>query len=154
MTRQRRRTLAAAGVFAAAAALLAVWADGGEAPPAPVGAATSATPDLALHTPPDGVALTATLDRPLFAPTRRPAPAPAAATDAADAASPASQLVAVAIGPDRSAAILRLTSGRTSVLLQGEQIDGWVLAQVAPHRVLLRSATGQAELKLPGASDR
>jgi hypothetical protein len=40
------------------------------------------------------------------------------------------------------------------VLLQGEQIDGWVLAQVAPHRVLLRSVTGQAELRLPGAGER
>lgn len=154
MTRQRRRTLAAAGVFATIATMLAAWADGGEAPPSPAGATTSVMPNLTLRTPPDGAVLSATLDRPLFAPARRPAPAPVAATDAADTASPASQLLAVAIGPDRSAAILRLTSGRTSVLLQGEQIDGWVLAQVAPHRVLLRSVTGQAELRLPGAGER
>jgi hypothetical protein len=152
VTRQRLRTLASAGIATSAALVLAVWANGDLAPLTPARAGAIALPDLSEEAPADAAALAATLERPLFSPARRPAPTPAAA-ESTDAASPASQLVAVAIGPDRSAAILRLTSGKTLVLLQGEQIDGWVLSEVAPHRVLLRSGSGQADLRLSGSRE-
>jgi hypothetical protein len=147
------RTLASGGLAAAAAALLALWADGDTAPRAQARTGALALPDLSAAAAADGASLAATLERPLFTPARRPSPAPAAAAASADAESPASQLVAVAIGPDRSAAILRLTSGKTTVLLQGEQIDGWVLTRVLPHRVLLTSGAGAAELRLPGSRE-
>jgi hypothetical protein len=146
------RTLASGGLAAAAAALLALWADGDTAPRAQARTGALVLPDLSAAAAADSASLAATLERPLFTPARRPSPAPAAAASA-DAASPASQLVAVAIGPDRSAAILRLTSGKTTVLLQGEQIDGWVLTRVLPHRVLLTSGAGAAELRLPGSRE-
>jgi hypothetical protein len=152
VTRQRLRTLASGAVATSAALVLAAWANGDLATLTPVAAGAIVLPDLSEQAPADAAALGATLERPLFSPARRPAPAPAAA-ESVDAASPASQLVAVAIGPDRSAAILRLTSGKTLVLLQGEQIDGWVLSEVAPHRVMLRSGAGQVGLKLSGSRE-
>jgi len=154
MTRRHRRTLASGAVFGAAALLLTAWAEDAGAPPPQARASAIALADLTWHAPSDGAGLAATLERPLFSPARRPAPAPAAASGSTDIAAPVSGLVAVAIGPDRSAAILRLTSGRTSVLMQGEQVDGWVLAEVAPHRVLLRSGSALSELRLPGGSDK
>ncbi len=153
MTRRSVRTLASGGLAAAAAIVLAAWATGDLAPLPQARAGAIALPDLTERAPADAAVLAATLERPLFNPARRQAPTPAAAAESTDATSPASQLIAVAIGPDRSAAILRLTSGKTLVLLQGEQVDGWVLAGVAPHSVVLRSGAAQADLRLAGSSE-
>ncbi len=153
MNRQRLRTAAAATVFAASLALVGTWSAGDASQAMQVQAGLIAMPTLAARTTPDPSALAATLARPLFDPGRKPAPTPDVPDAAAATASPAAGLIAVAIGPDRSAAILKLSTGRTAVLLQGEQIDGWTLKTVAPHHVLLRSASSQAQLSLQGGRD-
>jgi hypothetical protein len=149
MNRRRARTLGAGALFTASAYLIAVWAAGSDTRQSRAAANALLLPDLTLDRPADAARFTETLQRPLFSPDRRALPPPAPADDAANT-SPASRLIAVAIGPDRRAAILRLTSGKTSVLMQGQAIDGWTLALVAPHRVTLRSGSQRAELVLPG----
>jgi hypothetical protein len=104
-------------------------------------------------------AFAATLFRPLFREDRRPAAAPQATQSGIEAAAtseppPANRLIAVAIGPDRRAAILQLTAGGTAVLLQGEQTGGWTLADVAPDQVTLRAGERSARLLLPPAASR
>jgi hypothetical protein len=153
VTRQRLRTAAAATVFAASVFLLGVWAAAGPSQAMQARMGTITVPSLAMPPAPNPAALAATLARPLFNPDRKPAPVPEAQDDAAPGASPATGLIAVAIGPDRSAAILKLATGRTAVLMQGEQIDGWTLKVVAPHRVVLRSSSGQAQFFLGGGRD-
>lgn len=151
MHRKRARTLGAGALFCATAWLLAVWAAGSDTPQSRTAGNALALPDLTLGQPADAARFTETLQRPLFSPDRRALPPQVSTDDAAANTSPATKLIAVAIGPDRSAAILKLTSGNTSVLMQGQQIDGWTLADVAPHRVTLRSGSQQAELVLPGS---
>jgi hypothetical protein len=148
VTRRQWRTTAAAAALTAAAALLCVWAEGEDPASVQARRRAIAMPDLRLPAAPPLAALSETLARPLFSPARRPLPAPSGAP--ADSASPASALVAVALGPGRSAAILKLASGGTAVLMQGERIEGWTLAAVSPHSVTLRSADRSAELTLPG----
>ena len=148
MTRQRLRTLAAGTVLAATAALLGGWAFDDAYQTAQARATMLAIPALKLPTPVNVAAFSATLQRPLFSPDRKPLPAPDTAAPATQS-SPASRLIAVAIGPDRSAAILQLTAGKTAVLVQGEQIDGWVLSAIAPDHVQLTNASQQVSLALP-----
>jgi hypothetical protein len=150
MKLQRARTLGAGALFAAAAWLIAVWASGPDASQSRAAGTAIALPDLTLGQPADAARFTETLQHPLFSPDRRALPPPTQTDEAAANTSPATKLIAVAIGPDRSAAILKLTSGNTSVLMQGQQIDGWTLASVAPHQVTLRSGSLQAQLVLPG----
>ncbi len=108
-----------------------------------------------LAAPPALAALAETLARPLFVPNRRPAPAPAATADPASAAAasedppPASRLIAVAMGPGRAAAVLQLRAGGTAVLMRGEALDGWTLAEIAPGQVVLRNGERAATLALP-----
>ncbi len=147
MTRRRWRTLAAGVIFAAAAILIGVWAAGEDAAGVQARRHTAVLPDLRLPAAPPLAALSETLERPLFSPARRPLPGPASA--AAPSASPASALVAVALGPGRSAAILKLAAGGTAVLMQGDRIEGWTLAAVSSHSVTLQSADRSAELTLP-----
>ena len=148
MTRQRLRTLAAATVLATVAATLGGWAFDDEYQTAQARATMPAIPALKLPAPINVAAFGATLQRPLFSPDRKPLPAPDTSAPATEA-SPASRLVAVAIGPDRSAAILQLTSGKTCVLVQGEHIDGWTLSAIASDHVMLSNALQQVSLALP-----
>ena len=147
MTRQRLQTFTAGSVLLAVATLLGGWAAGGAAQTTDLRAATLTMPDFRLVPTTVESDPAATLARALFNPSRRPLPAPDAPEASLEPA-PATRLIAVAIGPDRSAAVLQLTSGKTSVLLQGERIDGWVLSLVAPDHVLLRSNERQVALAL------
>jgi hypothetical protein len=87
-------------------------------------------------------------DRPLFSPARRPfvPPPPQTVLAVAQVAPPppppeppASRVLAVVIGPDRRAAVLRLTTGKTAVILEGERVGDWILTSVLPDRAVLTS---------------
>jgi hypothetical protein len=144
--------LAAAAVFTATATGFGVWASGEGGPQVGLIAEKIALPPLDARTTPDLGQLSTTLSRPLFREDRRAPPsvqAPAdAAPDAALEPPPASRLIAVAIGPDRRAAILQLTAGGTAVLMQGEQTGGWTLDDIAPDHVTLREGARAARLAL------
>jgi len=152
VTRQARRTLAAAAIFAVITVRFAAWAWDAGAPPAGRAAEKIALPALDQQAMPDPALFAATLARPLFREDRRAPPAvQAPADDARDAAlepPPASRLIAVAIGPDRRAAILQLSAGGTAVLMQGEQTGGWTLADIAPDHVTLREGAREARFEI------
>jgi hypothetical protein len=152
--RRNGRTLIAGAGFLAVAVCLGIWAAGDAAPALHDQPRIFMPPHLALPNSADLAAYASTVSRPLFSPDRRPSPvAPAAGDQAAQGRSenplPVSRLVAVAIGPDRSAAIVQLTAGGSQVLMQGEHIEDWVLAQIAPDHVVLRRGTRQAAISLP-----
>ena len=154
MIRRHGRTLLAAAGFLIVAVWLGIWAAGDTAPAMQDQPRIFAPRHLALPNSVDLAAYVTTLSRPLFSPDRRPSPpAPIADDQASQGPSenplPVSRLVAVAIGPERSAAIVQLTAGGSQVLMQGEHIDDWVLAQIAPDHVVLRHGTRQAAIALP-----
>ena len=85
--------------------------------------------------------------RPLFMPTRRPAPLQAASADRVDAQ--ALVLVGVILAQNGNAALI----GRANLpgarrVIVGEEIEGWTLAEIHSDRVLIRSGNTQAELRL------
>ena len=155
------RSILAAGLLAASALL--GWTVYGElgaqtaAPPAPPPApnvAERATPAAPFAMPPFETYAEVTA-RPLFFPTRRPAPVQAASADRVDVQSLV--LVGVILAESGNAALIaraNLPGARRIVV--GEEIEGWTLAQIDPDRVVLRSGNTQAELRLkdrkPGQS--
>jgi hypothetical protein len=98
--------------------------------------------------------LSATVERPLFTPTRRPpeeAPAPVA--EAAPVAVPSEEspadLTGIVSGPDRAYAIL--TNKKTKEILhlrKGEAIDDWNISEIGPRHVVLRRGPGSLRLEL------
>ncbi len=148
------RTLLAGSGFLVVAGCLGMWAAGDSEPTVQDQPRRLAPQNLVLPTPVDLAAYVTTLARPLFNTDRRPVPGATAATgpvaaEGSEAPSPVSRLVAVAIGPERRAAIVQLTAGGSQVLMQGEHIDDWVLTQIAPDHVVLRLGTRQAAFALP-----
>ncbi len=152
MTRQQQRTLTVAAIFAVTAARFAAWAWDAGTPQAGRAAEHIVLPPLDLRPIPDLAQFSATLSRPLFREDRRAPPvalaAPGVVLDAVAEPPPASRLIAVAIGPDRRAAILQLTAGGTAVLMQGERTGGWTLADIAPDHVTLREGAREARFAL------
>jgi hypothetical protein len=159
MTGRDRRTLAAAGA-ATLACLAVAWIGGG--------ANSAGGADGGIVMPPH-LSMTvwrkiASIDtfnsiaaRPIFSPTRRPS-APVAKQALARVKlspvtvpprSPADALVAVAIGPERRVAVVRLGSGRTRVLMEGDHVEGWTMAQIAPDHVVLQNGATSALLPFP-----
>jgi len=147
------RSLLAAGLLAASALL--GWTVYGElgaepaAPPPPAeppAAAQRGAPAAPFTMPPLETFAEVT-ERPLFFPTRRPAPVQAATADRVDAQSLV--LVGVIIAESGSAALIARANlpGARRVAV-GEEIEGWILAEIGPDRVVLRSGTAQAELRL------
>jgi hypothetical protein len=129
-----------------------MWAAGDRMPSVQDQPKRLAPQNPVLPTPVDLAAYVTTLARPLFNTDRRPVPGavtgPVAADDS-EAPLPVSRLVAVAIGPERRAAIVQLTAGGSQVLMQGEHIGDWVLTQIAQDHVVLRLGTRQAAFALP-----
>ncbi len=148
------RTLLAGSGFLVVAGCLGFWAAGDRMPTVQDQPKRLAPQNPVLPTPVDLAAYVTTLARPLFNTDRRPVPGavaaagPVAAEDS-EAPLPVSRLVAVAIGPERSAAIVQLTAGGSQVLMQGEHIDDWVLTQIAQDHVVFRLGTRQAAFALP-----
>ncbi len=154
MIRQNVRTLVAGAGFLVVGGCLGVWAAGDGTPTMQDQPKIFSPQNLALPNAVDLATYAATLSRPLFSPDRRPFPTVAAAGDQAASGTsenplPVSRLVAVAIGPDRSAAIVQLTAGGSQVLMQGDHIDDWVLARITPDHVVLRQGAREAAIALP-----
>lgn len=166
MRPRTRRTLAASAVLATAIAVLADLAI------LPSGIASD--PGTALLPKPAQMpkevqplqAYAEIADRPLFQPSRRPAPppppSPAAVIAEAPAPAPAPSpppppppvlspltLLAVAISADRREAVLGLPGGKSSTMAEGDSLEGWVLAKVLPDRVIFRIADVEKEVTFP-----
>ena len=91
---------------------------------------------------------TETVNRTLFNPTRRPAPAPAAA---ARSSMPKGQflLTGTAVAGERHIAFLKeVASGKSRVVRQGEQINGVLVATVTADRVRFTQGDESEELLL------
>jgi len=92
-------------------------------------------------------------ERPLFAPSRRPAPqAPSLGTVAAapmNAAPLSVVLIGVLLSPRRHSAVLRLADGKNKTLAEGDSIDGWKLERVLPDRASFQSGETRVELLFP-----
>jgi hypothetical protein len=95
--------------------------------------------------------------RPLFTPARRPAsvPPPKEVAPAPPPSPPPPPelpkvlLLAVAISPDRREALLRLPTGPSSTLAEGDALEGWILDKVLPDRVVFRFGDMEKELAFP-----
>jgi hypothetical protein len=95
-------------------------------------------------------------ERPLFSTSRRPAlpPSPVLAqTKVAASISPPipppTTLLAVLIGPNYRAAILRFASGQSRTIAEGEVIDGWTLRRVTEDAVVLHGVSSDAVVTFP-----
>lgn len=158
MTRPARGLMAASACLAAALAFVASFAISDDEP-APARAASMPASSSALPGSRDLGAVAgfaAISERPLFAPTRRPippAPPPPPLAVAVTLPPPSlptpGPLLAVLIGPERRAAILRLPDGHASTVSEGGGVGGWTVDQVLPDRVRLRAGADMAELTFP-----
>jgi hypothetical protein len=133
-------------------AVLAVWPwivpQSAPSPGRP-GAQSANTPAPALAALPPLASFSATVERPLFAPSRRPA---ATAADAAPSSSTEGRyrlLGIVATGPTKKAFVV--DGARHIEITEGSMLDSWSVKQIGPDRVLLTSPTGDAVLKLKPA---
>lgn len=107
--------------------------------------------------------LSATRERPIFAPSRRPPPrnedaagAPVtpepepAPSEPAAVAPPRLELVGTISGPDAGFALFLDTASRKTVRLRiGDEHEGWVLQAVAPREVTLGNGGATVTLALP-----
>jgi hypothetical protein len=105
--------------------------------PAPAAAAAVPLPPLA--------SFAATVERPLFSPSRRPAPA------AVTAASPAGEnryrlIGIVANGPKKAAFVA--DNARRIEIVAGDTLDGWTVKEISQDRVTLISPAGEWILRL------
>jgi len=149
----RNRSILAAGLLAACALLGSTVYGELTAPPIAPAAAlqplttpAAAAPNAPFAMPPLETYAEVTA-RPLFFPTRRPAPIQAATVDRVDAQSLV--LVGVILAESGKAALIARANlpGARRVAL-GEEIEGWVLAEIDADRVVLRSGTTEAVLPL------
>lgn len=158
MTRQSRGMMAASGCLVAAIGFVASVATSDDEP-ASARIATTQLSSPALPGPREFGAVAsfaAISERPLFSPVRRPtlpSPPPPPLAVAAPAPTPSlpppGPLLAILIGPERRAAILRVADGQTSTVPEGGGVGGWTLDQVLPDRVRLRAGADTAELTFP-----
>lgn len=112
-------------------------------------------------------ALQATVDRPLFSPSRRPPPSPDALStadtgpaetlegEAADGAADAPfTLLGVASGSARTIALLRRLDGADVLRVRvGEEIDGWTIEAIAADSITLRRGQETRVLRLFDSED-
>lgn len=88
------------------------------------------------------------LARPLFSATRRP-PVEASQASAAVAASASFTLIGTIISQQGHYALLKSgASARLQRVTEGQQVEGWTVDHIFLDRVVLRNASGQAEVKL------
>lgn len=103
---------------------------------------------------PDG-RFRAMVDRPLFSPTRRPPPAPAAPLDAPampalPPPTPNLTLSGVITGGGGGVALLRRPQDSAPVhVALGGTVDGWTVAEIRPRAVVLRRDTNSVTVDLP-----
>jgi len=109
---------------------------------------SAGAPAPALAALPPIASFSATVERPLFAPSRRPA------STAVEPATGSTEgryrlLGVVATGPTKKAFVVDGT--RHIEVTEGSMLDSWSIKQIGPDRVLLTSPTGDAVLKLKPA---
>jgi len=145
----RTRTLALAGAnLAVAAIVLLPWLPAA-APSAPVSLRSEGdAPKLARL--PRFADLGATIERPLFAPSRR-ATSPGQAATLGIASRYRLQGLVIA-GAARHAIIAPIAGGPALELGEGDALEGWTVKRIEHDRVVLSSATGEATLALERAA--
>jgi type II secretory pathway component PulC len=92
----------------------------------------------------------ATIERPLFSPSRRPEAA-AAAPNASGIASRYRLQGLVIAGTTRHALVTEIAGGHTQELGEGDALEGWTVTRIEQDRVTLTSPAGEATLALPRA---
>jgi hypothetical protein len=109
-------------------------------------AAPEAAPGAALAPLPPLPSYAAIVERPLFAPTRRPAPG-APVVSAGPSAEGRYRLIGiVGNGPKRHAFIADGT--RRAEISEGDTFDNWTVKEIGADRVVLASPAGETMLKL------
>lgn len=110
-----------------------------------------------------GEAFEGIIDRPVFSPSRRPAPPPPptpsrATPSASMPPSPpqppplALDLVGIATDPERRVALLRSRqSGLILVLAEGEAVEGWILRRVSSDRAEFHYGLSEAIVTFPAS---
>ena len=157
MTRRRWFTSTAVVVFVGVFGLLASLGLQGESSSfdlPPIGLPSETSFKARVLGPTERYAVLA--EHTLFSPTRRPTPPPkqapvpvVATTPLPPLAPPPTTLLAVLIDSDHRAAILRLATGGTSTVVEGDVLGGWTVVQVAEDRVLFRSTSSNTTATFP-----
>lgn len=147
----RHRSFALAGANLLAAAL-AIWPWVPEsARPTPVPNAWKVADAPALASLPPFAEFAATIERPLFSPSRRPAAA--AVPHGAGAIESRYRLQGLVIaGNARRALIAEVAGGRSFEIGEGEAIEGWVVKRIERNAVVFAAPSGEATLTLRNAS--
>lgn len=151
MRAQSPRPRQALGAAAVLLATLAVWP--WLVPPVPVirplATPPASPPASVLATLPPIASYAAIVERPLFAPSRRPPPGIAAATGAP--AESRYRLVGIVANGARRKAFVA-DGARRIEIGEGDMLDGWTVKQIGSDRILLSSADGEAALRLKPAA--
>ena len=141
--RTRPLALLAANVALAALALWPFLPGRAPAEPAPITAATGDAAQKLASLPPFA-AFAETSARPLFSPTRRPAPGAAAL-----GIDGRYRLLGLVIaGSARHALVAPVAGGPARELGEGDAVDGWTVTRIERDRVTLASPMGEATLAL------
>jgi general secretion pathway protein N len=119
-------------------------------PPAHRADPTAAPPEAALASLPPLSSYAAIVERPLFAPTRRPAPGAPVATAGPSTEGRYRLIGIVGTAAKRHAFIADGT--RRADLSEGDAFDGWTVKEIGADRVVLASPAGETVLKLSRAA--
>jgi hypothetical protein len=167
MKRPAITRIAALGLLCLALAVVWIWISLN--PAEPVGVALAPAPASAqptnveppLFNMPPMAAFSEIAARPVFIPSRRPIPPPAALTLAAAPApapppppAPPPQinltLVGIMIGDEGRYALVRSAGSQTvTTLAEGQEIGGWQVYLILPDRIVLRVANIETEIMFP-----
>jgi hypothetical protein len=109
-----------------------------------------ALPPAVAYRPPETAAFSGVIERPLFAPSRRPPPgAPAPALEASDASPFELELVGVVISGEERVALVRQPGIQELLRVAvGRMVGGWEVESIEPDRVLFRSGDALKEVRL------
>lgn len=110
-------------------------------------AAPAAAPPADEAAPPSLSAYRAVIERPLFALNRRPFAPPAAAVAVGDVQSFVLAGITLS-GAERTALVRHGAPPTIARLAEGEEIDGWIVREIADDRVVLRNAATDYTLRL------
>jgi type II secretory pathway component PulC len=114
----------------------------------PLAASAAGAPSPSLAALPPLATYAAIVERPLFAPSRRPAPGAAAIGPSLE--SRYRLLGIVGSGPKRKAFVA--DGARRGEIAEGDTLDGWAVKEIGPDRVMLTSPAGETTLRLTRAS--
>jgi hypothetical protein len=133
-------------LFGAILVIELAWPEGAGPGGAPRSGASeqSADGDAAPSGPPKLADLSAIVERPVFAPSRRPAPGSRhrPATDAFEVSG-------TLIGAGRRTALIRLPGSQTlREVEEGQEVAGWKLEKILPDRVIVSSKGETAEIPI------